>query len=120
MKYLVLKDKEIDKIWIYTFINAKLEQIDKSFIEYIDKSSTNFYKISTLIKNKEIGVIHTKVGISISFNPSNYGQYSIVFTDKVLKDVKLELIDTDTETKVVQIDNGVYWTKTESARGPSR
>lgn len=118
---LVIEDKLFEKnIWIYTFINTKLEQIDKSFIEYIDKSSTNFYIISNLIKNKEIGVIHTKVGISISFNTSNYGQYSIVFTDKVLKDVKLELIDTDSEIKVGQIDNGVYWTKTESAIGPSR
>src|SRR5688500_8369542 len=85
---LVLKGKLIDKNWIYTFTNVKLEQIDKSFIKYIDDSPTNFHKISTLIKEKEFEVIHDSLGTSISFNYSNFGLYSIMFTDKVLSNIK--------------------------------
>jgi hypothetical protein len=117
---LVLKNNSIDQNWAYTFINVKLEQIDKSFIDYIDNSSTNLNKIVTLIKDKEIGIIHTNDKTLISFNHSSYGQYNIVFTDKVLKDTKLKLGDTDIETKVGQIDNGIYWTKTKFVTGPSR
>jgi hypothetical protein len=117
---LVLKNNSFDKNWTYTFLDVKLEQIDKSFFEYIDNSSTKLSKIVTLIKDKGIGVIRNNDETSISFNHSNYGQYNIVFTDKVLKDSKLKLGDTDLETKVGQIDNGVYWTKTKFVTGPSR
>jgi hypothetical protein len=106
---LVLKDKLIDKNWIYTFTNVKLEQIDKSFIKYIDDLPTNFHKISTLIKEKEIEVIYDSMGTSISFNYSNYGLYSIMFTDKVLSNIENELIHKRLKTKFVQLDNGVYW-----------